>query len=179
MEIAYKTYSHNPPHLFIGGAKYWVTGSCYKHSLYFADPSAKEKMIEILMRGCQKYNWKIDDWVILNDHYHLMLQSSTDGDKTIEDIIRNFHKFSSMWIRKNSVIAKADKIFWNYWDTCITYEKSYYTRLNYLYYNPVKHGYVERAEDYQFGSFYFRWRENREYLENLKGSYPFDRLDLE
>jgi hypothetical protein len=37
-----------------------------------------------------------------------------------------------MWIRKNvQDAAGLEKIWWNYWDTCITYERSYYTRLNY------------------------------------------------
>lgn len=175
-----KRYPHAPAHLFVPGAKYWVTGSAYKHRKFFRAAETKWEMLRILNLGCQKFGWQLEDWVILDDHYHLMLQASDDGRKTIADVMNNFHKFSSMWIRKNYPEFKKEKrIFCNYWDTCITYERSYYARLNYLYHNPVKHGYVEKAEDYPFGSYYARMKIERLYLERLKKKYPFDKLDLE
>ena len=78
-----------------------MTGSAYNHNPYFKEDAIKIKMIKIIQFCCWKFNWQIDAWVILDDHYHIMLQASADGDKTIKDIIQNFHKFSSMWIRKN------------------------------------------------------------------------------
>ncbi len=57
----YKTYAHNPPHLFIANAKYWVSASAYSHNNYFKKAAIKTKMIEILQIGRQKYNWTIDD----------------------------------------------------------------------------------------------------------------------
>ena len=40
------------------------------------------------------------------------------------------------------LIGGAAQIFYNYWNTCINFEKSYFTRINYFWNNPVKHGYV-------------------------------------
>lgn len=137
-------------------------------------------MVKILTIGCEKFAWQLEDWVILDDHYHLMLQASEDGKKTIADLMNNFHKFSSLWIRKHYPDFKDEKrIFCNYWDKCITYESSYYARLNYLYNNPVKHGYVEKPEDYPFGSYYYRIKTQKTYLEELMNKFPFDKLDLE
>ena len=175
-----KRYIHAPAHLFLPGAKYWVTGSAYKHRKYFKAEHTKRKMLEILLIGCEKFNWQLEDWVILDDHYHLMLQSDPTGEKTIADLMNNFHKFSAMWIRKHyPQFKKVKHIFYNYWDVCITNEASYYARLNYLFYNPVKHGYVDKPEDYPFGSYYYRIKEQTDYLEELRKKYPFDRLDLE
>ena len=175
-----KRYPHAPAHLFLPDVKYWVTGSAYKHRKFFKDPETKWQMVKILATGCEKFAWQLEDWVILDDHYHLMLRASEDGKKTIADLMNNFHKFSAMWIRKHYPEFKAEKrIFCNYWDKCITYESSYYARLNYLYNNPVKHGYVEKPEDYPFGSFYHRIKEQKTYLEELMKKYPSDKLDLE
>ncbi len=57
-----KKYLHNPPHLFLPGAKYWVTGSSYQHKPHFEKAPIKEKMLEILKTGCEKFGWQIDDW---------------------------------------------------------------------------------------------------------------------
>jgi putative transposase len=41
----------------------------------------------------------------------------------------------------------------NYWDYCPRDQKDYHARLNYLLYNPVKHGYVSDLKDYPQSSF--------------------------
>jgi hypothetical protein len=66
-----------------------------------------------------------------------------------------------------------------YWDTCITYERSYFAKLNYLYYNPVKHGYVQDPAEYSFGSYYYRVKKEKLYLQGLIKKHPCDGLDLE
>ena len=40
------------------------------------------------------------------------------------------------------------RVWHNYWDTKLTYEKSYFARLNYVHQNPVKHGLVRVANQY-------------------------------
>ncbi|NOG45941.1 MAG: hypothetical protein HND50_11940 [Calditrichaeota bacterium] len=180
MSRIYKTYEHNPPHLFIPEAKYFVTASTYKHFPYLKDDAVKHKMLEILQKGCTKYNWQIDDWVILDDHYHFMLSASPNQTITIADVIKNLHKFTAMFIRKyKPELTKENKIFHNYWDTCITYERSYYTRLNYIYLNPVKHGYANDPQEYQFGSFHFRYKYGDKEINKILSDFPSDKLDLE
>ena len=176
----YKTYLHNPPHLFLPGVKYFITVSSFRHHSIFKDDEIKIKMLEISQKGCEKFSWILEDWVLLDNHYHLMLQSDPNNRTTIAKVINNFHKFLSLWLRKKDPSLKEqNKLFNNYWDTCIAYENSYYARLNYLWFNPVKHGYLEHPKDYPFGSYYNRYRNEKEYLKNLEKQYPFDKLDLE
>jgi putative transposase len=56
-------------------------------------------------------------------------------------------------------------VWWNYWDYCPRDEEQYFTRLNYLFYNPVKHGYTSNLHDYVFSSFHeFIEQQGRELL---------------
>ena len=48
--------------------------------------------------------------------------------------------------------ARAAAIWHNFWDTELTYEKSYLARLNYVHQNAVKHGLVARACQYRWCS---------------------------
>jgi putative transposase len=108
-----------------------------------------------------------------------MVNSPQDSSK-LGSIIKDVHKFNALWIKKNVQFSKNEKIIWyNYWDTCITYEKSYYSRLNYIWYNPVKHGYVENSEDWMHGSYYYRVKSEKEYLYAINRKYPFDRLKID
>lgn len=177
MEI-YKTYNHNPPHLFRAGAKYFITASTYQQKHYMATDEAKDRLIHSILKGFQDYGWKLDEWVLLNNHYHLMADAPEDP-RSLSKIIQEIHKFTAMWIKKNSSgFSDQKKIWYNYWDTCITHEKSYFARLNYIWYNPVKHGYVKDAAAWRFGSYYSRVRAEKDYLEELKSKYPFDRLNV-
>ncbi len=177
MEI-YKTYKHNPPHLFRSNAKYFITGATYKKKYHLEEESAKQRLIESIDKGFADYNWKLEDWVILHNHYHLIVEAPESAE-TLSRIIKDIHKFTAMWIKKNIVSAKnEEKIWWNYWDTCLTFENSYYSRLNYLWFNPVKHSLVGKPEDWKFGSYYYRFKEELEYLKEMKHKYPFDRVKV-
>jgi putative transposase len=93
----------------------------------------------------------------------------------LPSIIRDIHKFTALWINKHDGMP-GRKIWFNYWDKCITFEKSYFARLNYLWYNPIKHDICKNAEDYLFGSFRSRYFEEQDYIENLKSEYPWENV---
>jgi len=118
---------------------------------------AKDIFLNYLFKSFEHYNWKIEDWVVLDNHYHLMANAPENAE-TLAQMINNVHRFSSGGIKTllleslelleciDCVNAKPaptqsehsiKKMFHNYWDTCITYENSYYARLHYLWYNPV------------------------------------------
>jgi putative transposase len=44
------------------------------------------------------------------------------------------------------------KVWFQYRDTCLSYETSYFARLNYVHNNPVKHGLVAVAHQYPYCS---------------------------
>lgn len=175
----FKTYHHVPPHLYRPQAKYFITASTYKSKRVLND-DAKDRLLNSMAKGCSHYGWILEDWVILDNHYHIMLEAPKSAS-SLSDLIRDIHRFTGLWIKKN-IPDSSDlpRVFQNYWDTCITYEKSYYARLNYIYYNPVKHGYVNNANDYPYSSYRTRIAEKgqRELLKLMKQKYPFDRINV-
>ena len=172
----YKKYEHNPPHLFKENSKYFITGATYQHKHYFKTTAAKEHLIHSIKKGFNENNWMLEDWVILDNHYHLMVQAGEDGT-LLSEIMRDIHKFTAIWLNKYDNEPKR-KVWYNYWDSCINYERSYFARLNYIWYNPVKHGYCHNSEDYTFGSFYYRYLKEQGYLDALKLQYPWDKVDV-
>ena len=71
---------------------------------------------------------------------------------TLSSLIRSVHSLSARYV--NSLDKKPGRRIWhNYWDKCISSDKDYFARLHYVMLNPVKHGYVEKPEDYKFSSY--------------------------
>ena len=175
----YKIYPHNPPHLFRKDSKYFITAATYKKIHFFQTDQSKQILLESILKTFSKFNWIIEDWVILDNHYHLMVDVKNNPND-LSRIIRNIHRFTAIEIRKIDSFAKqADKIWYNYWDTCITYENSYNTRINYIWFNPVKHDYVDDPKDWKFGSYYYRARKEIDTLNEIVKKYPCDKLELE
>ena len=70
------------------------------------------------------------------------------------------------------------KVWHNYRETALTFEKSYFARLNYVHQNPVKHGLVPVAKQYPWCS--AGWFERTTKPGQIKTIYSFktDRVQI-
>ncbi|MDI1293855.1 MAG: hypothetical protein PSV18_14070 [Methylobacter sp.] len=107
------------------------------------------QLIVLLQQTFTEFCWMLEQWVVLNNHDHLMAISHKGTD--LPKIIARLHYQSGQLIRK--VYPSDLPVWWNYWDYCPRDEKDYFIRLNYLLNNPVKHGYTKNLADYPFSSF--------------------------
>ena len=153
MESVYKIYPHNPPHYFVPNGMYLVTGSIlYKQRLLF-DNERKALVLRILLERAARWGWAMEAWSILENHYHFVSQAP-DNPQTLEKFVRQTHSKTAVELNKLDG-TPGRKVWYNYWDTCITHETSYLARMHYIHLNPVKHGLVENAEEYPFCS--YKW----------------------
>jgi putative transposase len=61
------------------------------------------------------------------------------------------HTRTAGWINRLDK-TPGRKVWHNFWDTRLTYQKSYLARLNYVHQNAVKHGLVPVANQYRWCS---------------------------
>ncbi|MDP2901889.1 MAG: transposase [Methylovulum sp.] len=140
---------HSPAHLFIDNTTYFITGSIYQKRPLLASEIIKHHLITTIKDCFNERQWLLNDWVILDNHYHLLAMSHKGEDMT--KIFRKIHGKSTRFIQTQCVCELP--VWWNYWDYCPRNEREYLIRLNYLFNNPIKHGYVQNLHDYPFSSF--------------------------
>lgn len=145
-----KKHHHTPAHLYLDKTEYFITAAIYHKRLLLAKPGLKDKLLAMLQGYFSKHRWELHHWVILDNHYHLLGKSYYGID--MENIFRNVHSQTAKFIRQ--ITACETPVWWNYWDYCPRNEKEYLIRLNYLLFNPIKHGYVTNLHDYPFSSFH-------------------------
>ena len=87
------------------------------------------------------------------------------------------HEKTARWINKLDN-APGRKVWHNYRETRLTYEKSHLARLNYVHRNPIKHGLVSAANQYPWCS--ARWFERVATPVQIKTIYNFetDKLNI-
>jgi len=71
------------------------------------------------------------------------------------------------------------RVWYNFWETKLTYERSYLARLNYVHQNAVKHGIVRVANQYPWCS--AAWFERTASPAAIKTIYGFkiDKLSID
>ena len=150
LPVMLKRSQHTPAHLLLDHAPYFLTAAIYQKRRLLATPTLKIRLRDTICEFFEKYGWALQHWVILDNHYHLLGQSRNGKD--LPQMIRGIHVTSA------KAIAQATgcdyPIWWNYWDYCLRSEQEYNIRMNYVLYNPVKHGYVNNLHDYPYSSFH-------------------------
>jgi putative transposase len=175
MEI-YKEYKHNPPHLFVPNAFYLITGSVIRKSHYLDTDEKRGFFCEILQKQSQRFNWRLEAWACLTNHYHILARAPEDA-ASMTAFIRSIHSLTARII--NKIDGKPGRrVWWNYWDKCVRDEKSYLRMLRYVHENPVKHQVVEKAEDYPFCSYRWFLENNPSEFTQIVLSQPLERLEV-
>ena len=141
-------------------------GGCYFFTVNLLERHRNQLLVrqieilrDVVKRVRERYPFYIDGWVVLPDHMHC-IWTLPQGDDDYAKRIRLVKTFFSKKIpkierRSNVRQRKGERGIWQrrYWEHTIRDERDYFTHMDYLHYNPVKHGYVEKVMDWPFSSF--------------------------
>lgn len=161
---------HRPPHMYVDGAMYFVTTRTLDKKRVFDTNEKKESFMAVLSRSIMKFHIIIYGWVILSNHYHLLF--SVGKGKDLSKFINNLHTNSSRLANRHD-ITPGRRIWHQYRDHTIRDEADFFTHLNYIHHNPVKHGLARRMEDYSFSSYrHYLKTKGTEWLDSCFEIYP-------
>ena len=161
---------HSPPHPVQDQLFYLLTAVCYEHQLHMQTVDRRRQLLDAVSKNFNKQGMKLLAWVILPNHYHL-LADVTEFEK-LGSIFRLVHgPTSRQWNLKDGQSGR--KVWYRFSDRAIRSERHYFTTLNYIHFNPVKHGYVESPYDWAESSVHWYLEHHgREWLRSLWTTYP-------
>jgi putative transposase len=153
---------------FIPGGTFFFTIVTFQRRKIFSDPRAVELLRKVMREEQLQNPFTIEAAVILPDHLHLMWRLP-DGDSKyssrIGRIKAGFTRLLSSDIAARTVAgAKGYSTVWQprFWEHVIRDEQDFEGHLNYIHYNPVKHGYTKCPHEWPYSSFR-KWVENSTY----------------
>jgi putative transposase len=149
-------WPHAPLHKLTESGVYFVTAATHGRKHHFSGAVRLGVLCRGLLTVCRDASWRLEAWAIFSNHYHFVAQAPPSGAESLRDIIRRLHARTANWV--NQVDQSEGRQVWhNFWETQLTFEKSYLARLQYVHENPVKHGLVADARQYPHCS--ARWLE--------------------
>ena len=103
--------------------------------------------------------FRIDAIVLLPDHLH-MLMTLPDGDADFSIRLSLMkRRFTEAMVAAGAAVARranGELALWQrrFWEHTIRDDRDFERHVDYIHYNPVKHGHVQRVSDWPYSSFH-------------------------
>jgi putative transposase len=149
------TWPHAPAHHFEEAGTYIVTAATHEKEFRFLGAERLDMLQGEFFRLASEYALKPQAWTFFPNHYHFVAVT-TEMKPRLARFLSHLHTATATEVNRMDG-SSGRKVWYQYWDTRLTYERSYLARLNYVHQNPVKHKVVQAAWQYRWSS--VRWFE--------------------
>lgn len=145
-------------------ATYFFTVVTYRRRGFLCDPDVRAAVRDAIMKVRNQHPFRIDAWVLLPDHLHtLWTLPPDDADFAVRwqqikrlVTLRCGERLHCVAWMNESKTKHRESTLWQrrYWEHQIRDETDFERHMDYLHFNPVKHGLVERVVDWPYSSFH-------------------------
>jgi len=156
------------------GGCYFFTVVTHKRRPHFQNPDVIELLRKSIEKVMIKYPFTINAIVVLPNHIHAIWTLPKDDN----DFSLRWRLIKTFVTKHQVQTGHLNEDFWQkrFWEHQIRNESDYKNLVEYIHYNPVKHGYVNSVKEWKYSSFHQfvnkgiygeHWSES--HLENLDG----------
>ena len=146
------------------GATYFFTVVMHRRQKILCQDAMRYALRKAIETVRKTRPFVIDGWVLLPDHLHC-IWTLPEGDadfsarwgiikrSVTKQCANTYHQEG--WMNKSRSKRKESTLWQRrFWEHQIRDEADYQRCMDYLHYNPVKHGYVANVEDWVYSSFH-------------------------
>jgi putative transposase len=145
-----RDWPHAPVHRLSEHGTYLVTAGTLHKQHRFATVQRLDVFEAKLLELARHYEWQLEAWAVFSNHYHF-IGHAQGASGSLRQFLGHLHTATAAFV--NALDCAADRQVWhNFWETRLTFERSYLARLHYVHQNPVKHGLVRVASQYRWCS---------------------------
>ena len=161
----------------IPGATYFFTVTTHRRQALLTDPRCREALRTAINKVRLEMPFDIVAWVLMPDHLHAVWQlPQNDKDFSLRWSLIKQHvtRECESWLPRRSLSPSRERrgegSLWQrrFWEHLIRDETDFSRHLDYIHYNPVKHGYVTSVADWPYSTFH-RYVKEGVYPEDWSG----------
>jgi putative transposase len=121
-----RDWPHAPVHRLTEHGTYIVTAATYQKEHWFRGSDRLDMLESGLQRVMKDSGWRLEAWAAFSNHYHFVAHAET-GATALRAAIKQLHGETAREV--NRADGAAGRAVWhNFWDTELTFEKSYLAR---------------------------------------------------
>ena len=148
----------------VPGATYFFTVVSYRRQVILCEPSIREALRAAIVSVRRRRPFTIDAWVLLPDHLHCIWTMPL-GDMDYATRWGMIKRQVSVQCREDyqrpewitaSKRKHRESTIWQrrYWEHQIRDDRDFARHVDYVHYNPVKHGLCHQAVDWPYSTFH-------------------------
>ena len=127
-----------------------VTGGTYLKRPWFRGSDRLAFLSDALLRLAAEYEWNLQAWAIFANHYHFVAISPAHPEN-LPHLIKKLHSDTALAANEWDD-ARGRQVWYQYWETKLTFQRSYFARLAYGHRNAVHHKLVREPSLYPWCS---------------------------
>ena len=135
---------------YVPGAPVFLTIVCQDRVPFLASAAAKALLLDDLRATRHMHPFRMHAYVVLDDHVHVLV---TPERSNFSDLVRDWKaRFAYSWAQRfnNGIRRRVWQL--RYWDHVVRDAGDMRRHVDYVHYNPVKHGCTNRASAYACSS---------------------------
>ena len=155
------------------GAFYHITSRGNQRERIFWDNKDREKFKNILRRTKERYSYLLHSYVLMDNHYHLLIETPYAN---IKQVMQNINTSYTVYVNKRH--KRTGHLLQGRYKAFIIDKEIYLLELGrYIHLNPVRAGIVKRPEDYKWSSYReYIYRSNKEAITDTTDTlYAFSK----
>ena len=145
-----RDWPHSPLHRLGEPGTYIVTAATYLKDPFFRGAARLDYLCENLLDVAEKHKWGLQAWAVFPNHYHFVAVSPVQAT-SLTDFTKHLHSVTSIQANRWDQ-TPGRKVWYQFWETLLTDEKSCLTRLSYVHRNAVHHQLVREPSTYRWCS---------------------------
>ena len=137
---------------YVPNASIFITVVTHERRHHLGPMKSIELFWETIMKVQEIHPFEILAYTILPDHFHWLIRvDNREGDYSIV-MHRLKRNFSVNYKKLHSISTSFTVWQKRFWDHVIRDENDFGKHLNYIHWNPIKHRFVARPEDWEHSS---------------------------
>ena len=148
---------------------YHVVNRGVEQRIVYLDDEDFAMFLEILCTGCKLYNIQLHGYVLMSNHYHLLIETK---DENLSRFMKHLNATYAIYFNKK---YKRSGHLWQgrFKSWYVTDEAYLYTLIGYIENNPIKAKMVNALGEYRYSS-YLSFVGREPVMSCLEGSFVFD-----
>jgi putative transposase len=138
---------HRPLHWYSDQGCYWITAATYHHVPHFRADTRKERFVAELLEAAEAWQVDLVGWTLIEQHYRAILR--VEHGRSLTRFLGRLHGRTAAFVNREDGTAGRE-VWHQYWDTLVHSEGDFWCRINYMWWNPVKHGFCHSPEEWRW-----------------------------
>ncbi len=138
-----------PLRLEFPGAIYHVTSRGNRQEAIYEDDADRLQWLDILSRVCERYNWRVHAYCLMDNHYHILLETA---DGNLSKGMRHLNGVYTQYFNRQH--NRVGHVYQGRYKAILVEKDSYLLELSrYVVLNPIRAGMIKNMDEWHWSSY--------------------------